>query len=149
MLFSSAIMPHEIAGLRATLEVIQSEGWRREKLWERATYLRRRLSELGYNVDESDSQVVALEAGPERRSMQLRDALENAGIFGAVFCAPATPQNRSLIRLSINSALTDAQVERIIRVCADVRDAVDLDTWPSTLRRRNRRNAVHKVAPAT
>ncbi len=138
MLFSSAIMPHEIAGLRATLEVIQSEDWRRDKLWHRAAYLRRRLSELGYNVDESDSQVIALEAGPERRSMHLRDALENAGIFGAVFCAPATPQNRSLIRLSINAALTDAQVERIIRVCADVRDAVDLETWPSTLRRRKR-----------
>ncbi|MDP7540127.1 MAG: quorum-sensing autoinducer CAI-1 synthase, partial [Alphaproteobacteria bacterium] len=149
MLFSSAILPHEIAGLRATLEVIQSEGWRRERLWQRAMYLRQRLSELGYNVDESDSQVIALEAGPERRSIQLRDALENAGIFGAVFCAPATPQNRSLIRLSINCALSDAQVERIIRVCADVRDAVELETWPSTLRRRNRREADTKAALAT
>jgi CAI-1 autoinducer synthase len=111
--------------------------------------LRRRLNELGYNVDESDSQVIALEAGPEQRSMQLRDALESAGIFGAVFCAPATPQNRSLIRLSINSALTDAQVERIIRVCADVRDAVDLETWPSTLRRRNRRKAKKEEALAS
>ena len=138
MLFSSAILPYEIAGLQATLEVIQTEGWRREKLWQRTVYLRRRLTELGYNVDESDSQVVALEAGPEYRSMQLRDALESAGIFGAVFCAPATPQNRSLIRLSINAALTDAQVERIIRVCADVRDAVELETWPSSMRRRKR-----------
>lgn len=149
MLFSSAILPHEIAGLRATLEVIRNEGWRREKLWQRAKYLRRRLSELGYNVDESDSQVIALEAGPERRSMLLRDSLENAGIFGAVFCAPATPQNRSLIRLSINCALTDAQVERIIRVCADLRDAVELDTWPSTLRRRKRHEAMAKGVMAT
>ena len=141
MLYSSAILPHEIAGLRATLKVIQNEGWRRDKLWDRSTYLRRRLSELGYNVDESDSQVISLEAGPERRSMQLRDTLENAGIFGAVFCAPATPQNRSLIRLSINCALSDAQVERIIRVCADLRDGVELETWPSTLRRHNRRKA--------
>ncbi|MDP6690848.1 MAG: quorum-sensing autoinducer CAI-1 synthase [Alphaproteobacteria bacterium] len=148
MLFSSAILPHEIEGLRATLEVIQSEGWRRDQLWQRAIYLRRRLTELGYNVDECDSQVIALEAGPEQRSMQLRDALENAGIFGAVFCAPATPQNRSLIRLSINCALSDAQVELIIRVCADLRDAEDLDSWPSTLRRRKRRKAMVKEAMA-
>lgn len=139
MIHSSALMPHELAGLAATLDVIKKESWRRDRLWKNAKFLRRRLSELGYNVDNTDSQVIALEAGPEFRSMQLRDALANEGIFGAVFCTPATPQNRSLLRLSVNCALDEAALERIIDVCAEIREAVELDLWPSTKRKRKRR----------
>ncbi len=135
---SATLLPHELAGLSATLKVIKQESWRRDRMWKNAKFLRRRLSELGYNVDNSNSQVIALEAGPEHRSMQLRDALEEKGIFGAVFCAPATPQNRSLLRFSVNCALDEAALQQIIDACADIRDAVKLDSWPSTKRKRGR-----------
>lgn len=146
MVHSSALLPHELAGLAATLEVIKKEAWRRDRLWKNAKFLRQRLSELGYNVDDADSQVIALEAGPEFRSMQLRDALANEGIFGAVFCAPATPQNRSLLRLSVNCALDEAALERIIDVCAEIREAVELDLWPSTRRKLQRRRPAQLAA---
>ncbi|MEO1252856.1 MAG: alpha-hydroxyketone-type quorum-sensing autoinducer synthase [Pseudomonadota bacterium] len=142
MTHSAPLMPQEIACLSATLEVIKREKWRRDRMWKNARFLRRRLSELGYNVDDTNSQVIALEAGPESRSMQLRDALEDRDIFGAVFCAPATPQNRSLLRLSVNCALDDEALERIVETCRDIRESVELDQWPSTKRKRMR-NANH------
>lgn len=66
----------------------------------------------------------------------LRDALEARGLFGAVFCAPATPKNRSLIRFTVNSGLEQDTLDRIIEVCADIRDEVAFQDWPSTRRRR-------------
>ena len=138
MIFSSTLLPHEVAGLRATLEVVKNEGWRRERLHVNATYLRTRLDELGYNLHDSQSQIIALEAGPEPQTIVLRDALEARGIFGSVFCAPATPKNRSLIRLSINSALTQAELDRIVQACRDIREEVDMANWPSTRRKRSR-----------
>lgn len=138
MVHSAPLLPHEVAGLSATLAVIKREKWRRDRMWKNARFLRRRLSELGYNVDNTNSQVIALEAGPESRSMQLRDALEDLDIFGAVFCAPATPQNRSLLRLSVNCALDDEALERIVEACREIRDSVELDSWPSTKRKRAR-----------
>jgi CAI-1 autoinducer synthase len=135
-IFSSTLLPHEVAGLRATLDVIRREDWRRRRLRRNTAYLRRELDALGYNVDISRAQILALEAGPEPATMALRDALEAGGIFGSVFCAPATPNNRSLIRLSVNAGLSRRDLERIVTVCADIREAVGLEDWPSTRRKQ-------------
>lgn len=142
--FSSTLLPHDVAGLSATLSLIQQEGWRRDRLHENAATVRQELEALGYNLNGSESQIVSLEAGPEQQTIVLRDALESRGVFGSPFIAPATPKNRSLIRFSIHAGMSDADIERLIRVCRDIRDEVDLANWPST-RRLNR----SKGQPAT
>ncbi|MDR3097827.1 MAG: quorum-sensing autoinducer CAI-1 synthase [Paraburkholderia sp.] len=133
-IFSSTLLPHETAGLAATLEVIERDDWRRTQVAANARYLRMRLAELGYNLNGSETQIIALEAGPEPQTIALRDALEARGIFGSVFCAPATAQNRSLVRLSINAALGEEELERIADVCEAIRDEVQMWNWPSTRR---------------
>jgi CAI-1 autoinducer synthase len=133
-IFSSTLLPHEVSGLDATLSVIEGADRRRARLVEIAAWLRQRLTELGYNLNGSQSQIIGLEAGTEQRTIVLRDALESRGIFGSVFCAPATARNRALVRLSIHAALTDAQVERVASVCRDMRSEVELDKWSSTRR---------------
>lgn len=135
-IFSSALLPHEVAALAATLDVIRDADSRRERLHANAAYLRHHLDALGYNVDASQSQIIALEAGPEWQTMRLRDALEARGVFGSVFCAPATATNRSLIRLSVNAMLTGHELDRVIGACADIRNEVDLWNWASTRRRQ-------------
>lgn len=138
-IFSSVLLPHEIHGLGATLDVIENENWRRPKLHQNATSLREGLLELGYNVVDSESQIIALEAGPEPQTLMLRDALESRGVFGAVFVSPATSTNRSLVRLSVNTDLQESQLKHILRVCDEIRDEVKLAEWPSTRRMQRRR----------
>ena len=121
-IFSSAVLPHEVAGLSATLQVVQEEDWRRQQLWYNAHYLRRRLSDLGYAVDNSTSQVISLTVGKEEDTIRFRDALEAQGVFGAVFCAPATPRNHSLIRLSVNAGLNEDHLDQVIQACTNIRD---------------------------
>lgn len=133
-IFSSAVLPHEIAGLASTLEVIQDEVWRRERLRKNTDYLRAHLHHLGYPVDTEGSQVIALEAGPEKQTVVLRKALEQRGVFGAVFCSPATPKNRSIVRLSVHCDLTEHQLDRIIKICEEIRGEVAVDNWPASRR---------------
>lgn len=140
-IFSSTLLPHEISGLDATLNVVQNEGWRRDKLRANTDYLRPRLDALGYNLNDSESQIVSLESGTEQQTIVLRDALEARGVFGSVFCAPATPKNRALMRFSINSNLTKPELDRVVQVCADIRDEVDLANWASSRRKRSLRPA--------
>jgi len=142
--FSSTLLPHDVAGLDATLTLIQQDAWRRERLHANAAYLRAALEELGYNLNGTDSQIISLEAGPEQQTIVLRDALEAHGIFGSPFIAPATPKNRSLIRFSVNAGLSDVDLDRIVRACRDIRDEVDLANWPST--RRLQRGRPHSEA---
>ena len=151
-IFSSTLLPHEVAGLDMTLTVIQQEGWRRQRLRKHAEQLRNALDALGYNLNDSQSQIVSLESGTEPQTIVLRDALESRGIFGAVFCAPATSKNRALIRFSLNALLTGSELERIISVCRDIRDEVGLASWPSTrreLRSKSRSSAGYPLASET
>lgn len=134
-IFSSTLLAHEVAALDKTLDVIQRDEWRRERLFYNAAFLREQLTDLGYNVESSESQIIPLEAGLEGDTLRLREALEHRGVFGAVFCAPATPKKRSLIRLSVNAALTVQELVRVVDVLADIRDEVNMWQWPSTLRR--------------
>jgi len=133
-IFSSCLLPYEIAGLDKTLDIIIRDGWRREAMRMNADFLRNGLTELGYNVSASQSQIISLEAGPENLTLKLREALEERDVFGSVFCAPATAKNRSMIRLSINAGLTLNQVGHVLDVCAEIRDEVGMWDWASPRR---------------
>jgi CAI-1 autoinducer synthase len=135
-IFSSCLLEHELAWFDAALDLISQCDGRRAALRRTARRVRAGLSELGFNVSDGTEQIIALEAGPEPKTLVLRKALERRGIYGAVFCAPATAKNRSLVRLTLNSGLCDGQVEKLLDACADMRSEVDLDSWSSTRRQR-------------
>ncbi|KUL43829.1 hypothetical protein ADL22_13180 [Streptomyces sp. NRRL F-4489] len=120
-IFSSTLLPHDIAGLEATLSVVREVAQRRERLASVSARVRSQLTALGIDVRHSRSQIIALEGGTDRQTMALRDALEERGVFGSVFCPPATPRARSLVRLSLHAALSDTDVERLVDACRATR----------------------------
>ena len=138
-IFSSGLLPAEIERLDAVRQAISVADARRRRLQVNAAYLRDGLDALGYNVDASKSQILALEAGEEWRTMTLRDALEARGVFGSVFCAPATPKPGSLVRFTVNSELTRAQLDHVLAVCDDIREEVRPEEWASTRRKHRQR----------
>ena len=133
-IFSSSLLPHELAGLDAAHDVIRTEGWRRTRLHQVARQVRAGLLELGYPVGDGSEQIIALEAGTEPATMILRDALESRGVFGAIFCAPATAKNRALVRLTLHAGLDEPAVARLLRACAEIREEVGLREWSATRR---------------
>jgi CAI-1 autoinducer synthase len=140
-IFSSTLLPHEVSALSATLDVIRNEGTRRDRLRSNSSYLREGLDTLGYNLNGSESQIISLEAGTEPNTIVLRDALERRGVFGSVFCAPATPKNRAMVRLSINCSLTRNELDKILDICEAIRSEVGFEQWPSTRRKKQAQNA--------
>jgi CAI-1 autoinducer synthase len=133
--FSSCLLRHDIAWFDAALDFIGQVDDRRARLRQVTRTVRDGLEALGYNVSQGTEQIIALEAGPEQQTLALRNALQENGIFGAVFCAPATAKNRSLMRLTLNSGLTDIEIARLLEVCGKIRDRVGLQDWPSTRRK--------------
>jgi CAI-1 autoinducer synthase len=137
-IFSSCLLPHEVAGLAATLNVIHDSDAARAKLRRNTQRLRVSLADFGYPIQQGTEQIIALEAGPEIDTLALRDALEERGVFGAVFCAPATARNRSLVRLTLNAALTDAELSHVETVAAEVAQICKPWEWPAARRLRTR-----------
>ena len=129
-IFSSCLLPHEIAGLAATLEVIKKSDDERARLMHVSKRLRSSLSAMGYPVHQGTEQIISLESGSEPDTLILRDLLEERDVFGAVFCAPATSRNRAMVRLTLSSLLTDAEIDHVEHAAAEVADIVNPQQWP-------------------
>ncbi|WP_295992072.1 alpha-hydroxyketone-type quorum-sensing autoinducer synthase [Rugamonas sp.] len=135
-IFSSCLLAHELAWFDAAIDFIAAAADRRAALRRHTHEIRDGLRRLGYNVNDGSEQIIALEGGPEPMTMKIRKALERRGIYGATFAAPATPKNRSLLRLTLNSGLSAAEIAALLAACADAREEVDLENWSSTRRLR-------------
>jgi len=133
-IFSSSLLPHELAGMSAAHRVIQTEGWRRQRLRQVTRHVRSELTRLGFPIADGTEQIIAFEAGQEILTGRVRDVMERHGVFGSVFSAPATTVNRSLLRLTLNAGMSDADVSRLIEACRTARDALDLPSWSATRR---------------
>jgi len=138
-IFSSCLLNHELAWFDAAVDFIRAADERREALRRITREVRARLGELGYCIDDGTEQIIALEAGPEPKTLVLRKALESRGIQGAVFCAPATAKNRSLVRLTLNCNMDQRQIDKLVAACADMREEVDLPNWTSSWRHKRAR----------
>ena len=128
-IFSSSLMPLDVAAIQAAHRLITAEHWRRERLWRITRHIRSELDALGYPVRIGSEQIVSFEIGTEPEVMHIRDELERAGIFGSIFCPPATGKKRSLIRFSLNAGLSDSQVEHFLDVCKAKRDEFSPAKW--------------------
>lgn len=135
-MFSSCLLPHEIAALDATLELIRRSDRERERLHAHTRHVRAFLEAQGYPIHQGTEQIIALEAGSEPDTMVLRDELESRAVFGAVFCAPATSRNRTMVRLTLHAALTAAELDHLEAVTAEVAQRVRPWTWPIARRGR-------------
>lgn len=136
-IFSSCLLPHEIAALSATLNVVKKSDHARIRLHQNTERVRASLMEAGYPIHQGTQQIIALEAGGEAATSALRDALVDRGVFGSIFCAPATSKNRAMVRLTLNAALTDAEMTQVEGVAHDIAPTICPWKWPIAKRHRN------------
>lgn len=137
-IFSSSLLPHEIAGLAATLEVIRESDDARARLHAHTRRLRESLSDLGYPIHQGSEQIIALESGTEPDTMVLRDHLEDRNVFSAMFCAPATSSKRAMMRLTLNAGLMDSELGHVESVAREIAPLVKPWDWPIARRARAR-----------
>ncbi|WP_439585983.1 alpha-hydroxyketone-type quorum-sensing autoinducer synthase [Hydrogenophaga sp.] len=141
-MFSSCLLPHEVAALSATLNVIKGCDAERQRLHQHTRKMRNALTDLGYPVHQGTEQIIALEAGTEPDTLILRDRLEERNVFGAVFCAPATTRNRAMVRLTLHAALTDAELNHVQEVAREIAPLVKPWDWPIARRARAQAGAL-------
>ena len=136
-IFSSSLLPHEIAGLAATVGLLQRSDNARQRLHANTRRLRGSLADAGFPIHQGTEQIISLEAGSEPDAMLLRDALEERDVIGSIFCAPATSKNRAMVRLTLNSALTDAEMSHVEAAAQEIAPLLKPWDWPVARRARS------------
>jgi glycine C-acetyltransferase len=119
--FTCALPPAVVAGLSAALDVMARETWRRDRLWENATYFRTQLQGLGINTGTSQSYIVPIVVGEERALLyELGHALRARGLFVTPVDYPTVPLDQARFRASVTAAHSRAELDEALQIIEDV-----------------------------
>jgi len=104
--YSTAPPPALAAALEASLEVIEKEPERRQRLLARAAQLRMRLGL------EGTSQIIPVILGENARALTVAGALQAAGFDVRAIRPPTVPEGTARLRISVNHGLSKVALER-------------------------------------
>jgi 7-keto-8-aminopelargonate synthetase-like enzyme len=130
-IFSASITPAQLAAALASLEIMQSEPERIERLWQVTRKMQDGYRSMGFNIGPSQTPVIPIIIGDELKTQLAWKMLFDAGIYTNAVFPPAVPPSKSLLRTSYMATHTDAQLDFVLETFYQVGKELDLfDTAP-------------------
>lgn len=126
LVFSAAPPPASAAAALATLDIMDQEPQRRERLWENTRFFADGLRSLGLDTGESQTPVVPVVVGEDLTALRMVHRLQEEGIFVNCVLSPATPPGRALIRTSLMATHSREQLVRALEAFEKVGREVGL-----------------------
>jgi 8-amino-7-oxononanoate synthase len=115
LIFSASMTPAAAASVIATLDIIQSEPEHIQRLWDNTNYARNLLKEAGFDTGHvSESPVIPIYIRNEEQVFRITRMLQDQGVFVNPVVPPAVQPDATLIRFSLMSTHTFAQIETAI-----------------------------------
>lgn len=119
-LFNASLPPVTVAGVLKSLELLQRESWRQEKLWLNTARLRAGLLELGYEVMGSVTPVVPILIGDEVTALTMAKELLERGMYVTTALFPAVPKGTARFRANVSAAMGNEDIDRALELLGDV-----------------------------
>ncbi len=126
MVFAASMSPPSLGAALKSLEIVQTEPERRERVMNHAAFMRRELTALGFDVSQDPTPVVAMFIGDEMRAFASWRAMFDAGLFTNLAVPPGVPPGRSLIRTSYMATHTQDHLDHALEVIERVGREVGL-----------------------
>ncbi len=116
LIFSASPTPASVASALAALEILEAEPERVNKLVDNANYMRKNLTEKGFNIIQGRTAIVPVIIGDDERSFMMWKYLYDNGVFVNVFISPGVPQGRQMMRTSYMATHEKEHLDEIIDV---------------------------------
>ena len=112
-IFTASPCPSVIASTRAALKRVENGADLRARLWRHARRLYRHLLDAGYELGPEPCPVIAALLDTREQALALWRGLHEHGVYVNLIFPPATPDGKSLVRISVCAAHTDEQIDKI------------------------------------
>ncbi|MYH69017.1 MAG: aminotransferase class I/II-fold pyridoxal phosphate-dependent enzyme [Gammaproteobacteria bacterium] len=112
-IFTASPCPSVIASTRAALKRVENGADLRARLWRHAQRLYRHLHDAGYELGPEPCPVIAALLDTREQALALWRGLHEHGVYVNLIFPPATPDGKSLVRISVCAAHTDEQIDKI------------------------------------
>jgi 8-amino-7-oxononanoate synthase len=119
-IFTTAIPPAVAAATLKSLEIVRTEGWRREHLHELISRFRAGATSLGLTLAASTGAIQPVIVGDAARTVTLSRELEQRGFLITAIRPPTVPVGTSRLRITLTAAHTTGDVDALLAALADV-----------------------------
>ncbi|MBI5740904.1 MAG: pyridoxal phosphate-dependent aminotransferase family protein [Nitrospirae bacterium] len=126
LIFSASPPPASVSSVRAAIDIIEEEPLRRERLWQITRKMLNGFKTLGFNTGKSETPIIPVIVGEDRKAFTMARMLLDRGIFTNVAVSPAVPDGMALMRTSYMATHTDEQLDRVLKVFEEVGKALKI-----------------------
>jgi 8-amino-7-oxononanoate synthase len=102
-----------------SLELLRSEGWRRDHLNGLIARFRQGAAEIGLTLMDSPTPIQPILIGSSERALKLSAALRERGILVGAIRPPTVPAGSARLRVTFSASHSEAQVERLLDILAE------------------------------
>jgi len=120
LIFSASPTPASVAAALASLEIMQQEPWRIERLIANADKMRSGFAAMGLNVIDSRTGIVPVVIGEVELTLLFWRKLYDKGVFVNAFVPPGVPPTLSMLRTSYMATHEDHHLDTLLSVFHDV-----------------------------
>lgn len=121
LIFTAAPMPAASAAALKSLEIIENEPERMERLNHISTYMRNEFRTMGFDIgDSSETPIIPLYIRDDERTMYFWRRLFDSGVFTNAVLSPGVPPDQAMIRTSFMSVHADDDLEQALEITRNV-----------------------------
>jgi 8-amino-7-oxononanoate synthase len=105
-LYTTAIPPSVSASVVASLDIVEQEPERRERLWENVKTLRKGLNHLGFDTLKSEAHIIPVLIGEPEETMEMDRRLLEKRVFVQGIRPPTVPEGKCRLRVTVMATHT-------------------------------------------
>ncbi|WP_312571229.1 8-amino-7-oxononanoate synthase [Stutzerimonas balearica] len=102
-----------------SMELLRSEGWRREHLQRLVARLREGAAQIGLTLMDSPTPIQPVLIGDSARALRLSALLRERGILVGAIRPPTVPAGSARLRITLSATHSEAQLERLLQALAE------------------------------
>ena len=129
-IFTTGLPPATLAAADSAINVMRSSPDLRQRLLKHAETLKTALTDLGYTLFPSQTQILPVVLGEPQRATDVAEALLAEGVFAPAIRPPAVPSGTSRLRVTVMATHTDAEIQKAVDGFANVRKLANKGQFP-------------------
>ena len=110
-----------------SLQLLQTESWRREHLHRLIARFRSGAAEIGLRLMDSPTPIQPILVGDSERALRLSALLRERGLQVGAIRPPTVPAGSARLRVTLSAAHSEAQLERLLAALAECWPLVNQD----------------------
>jgi 8-amino-7-oxononanoate synthase len=120
LIFSASPTPASVAAALASLDIMEKEPERMDRLVANADKMRKGFKELGFRIIDGKTAIVPVIIGEETMTFRFWRHLFDAGVFVNAFVSPGVPPNMCMLRTSYMATHEDHHLNKILEIFSEI-----------------------------